>query len=198
MYIHSSFLFFLLKNMWKVDVSDAKKNVVLEVDGQLLKVIDVSFMQMQQRQWSYTLKVRNLITGWVQNITYKSGTTLDQAEVMTKNAIYLYNSGDMYSFMENDTGEIQELHKDAIADVVPYLKENLDLFLMMYKGNVLSVILPTTITYTIVSTVPGVKWDRAQAGRKPATLETWLEVSVPLYRNEGDSVTLNTITNEIN
>jgi len=63
----------------------------------------------------------------------------------------------MYSFMENDTGEMYDLHKDSIEDVVPYLKENLDLFLMTHKGKVLSVLLPTTITYTIKETVPGVK-----------------------------------------
>lgn len=184
--------------MAKIDVASVKKNTVLEVDGQLYRVLDMSFMQMQQRQWSYTFKVRNIVTGGVQNMTFKSGTTLDVGDVITKNAIYLYNAGDMYSFMENDTGEIYELNKDDIDDVIPYLKENLDLFLMMYKGNVLSVILPTTISYKIISTVPGVKGDRAQAGRKPATIETGLEISVPLYRNEGDMVTLNTLTNEIN
>jgi elongation factor P len=69
--------------------------------------------------------------------------------------------------------------------------------LMTYKGRVLSVILPATVNYTITSTVPGVKWDRAQAGKKPATLETWLEVMIPLHKNEWDVVTINTLTWEI-
>jgi elongation factor P len=75
-------------------------------------------MQMQQRQGSYTYKLRNLITGSVQNLTFKSGTVLEQAEVMTKNAIFLYNSGDTYSFMENDTGEMHDLHKDLVEDIL--------------------------------------------------------------------------------
>lgn len=182
----------------KLDVSEIKKNTILEIDGNLYKVLDTSFMQMQQRQGSYTYKLRNLVTWWVQNMTFKSWSVIEKGDVSTQNAIFLYTSGDMYSFMENDSWEIYELHKDNIDDVIPYLKENMDLFLMLYKGAVLSVILPTVITYTIKSTVPGVKWDRAQAGKKPATLETWLEVSVPLYKNEWDTVSLNTLTNELN
>jgi elongation factor P len=79
---------------------------------------------------------------------------------------------------------MHDLSKDSIEDVVPYLKENMDLYLMVYQGNVLNVILPATVTYTIASTVPGVKGDRAQAGKKPATLETGLEIMVPLHKNE--------------
>jgi elongation factor P len=79
---------------------------------------------------------------------------------------------------------MHDLSKDSIEDVVLYLKENMDLYLMVYQGNVLNVILPTTVTYTIASTVPGVKGDRAQAGKKPATLETGLEIMVPLHKNE--------------
>jgi elongation factor P len=69
---------------------------------------------------------------------------------------------------------------------------------MVYKGNVISVILPPTVAYKIASTVPGVKWDRAQAGKKPATLETGMEIMIPLHKNEGDIVTLNTLTGETN
>ena len=180
----------------KIITSDIKKGTVLEIDGQLFKVIDFSFMQMQQRQGSFTYKLRNLITGWVQNQTYKSGTLLEQADIMTKNAVFLYEAGDLYTFMENDTGEMYELNKDAVDDIVGYLKENMDCYLTIYKENVIGVILPPTVSYVIASTVPGVKGDRAQAGKKPATLETGLEIMVPLHKNEGDTVLINTTTGE--
>lgn len=180
----------------KLDVSEIKKWSILEIDWDLFRTIDVSFMQCQQRQGSYTLKVKNLVTWGVQNRPFKSGTVLDKADVITKNAVYLYNSGDSYSFMENDSGEMHDLSKDSIEEVVPYLKENMDLYLMVYKGSVLNVILPATVTYTIASTVPGVKGDRAQAGKKPATLETGLEIMVPLHKNEWDEVIVNTETGE--
>jgi elongation factor P len=76
----------------KLDVSDIKKNTVLEIEGQLFKVVDFSFMQMQQRQGSYTFKLKNLITGNVQNMTFKSGTMIEKGDVVTQNAVYLYNA----------------------------------------------------------------------------------------------------------
>ena len=107
--------------MVKIDAAEVKKGTVLEMDGQLFKVLDLSFMQMQQRQGSYTYKVRNLMTNGVQNVTVKSGTTMDQADISTQNAVYLYNTGDTYSFMENDTGEIHEIAADTIEDITGYL-----------------------------------------------------------------------------
>lgn len=117
-------------------------------------------------------------------LTYKSSVTLEQAEVTTNNALYLYAAGDTYTFMENDTAEMRELHEDDISEVVPYLKENLDCFLMIHDNNVIGVILPTTIEYTVAQTVPGVKGDRSSAGKKPATLDNGLEVMVPLHVEE--------------
>ena len=113
----SQFLNFDQNSMVKIDAAEVKKWTVLEMDGQLFKVLDLSFMQMQQRQGSYTYKVRNLMTNGVQNVTVKSGTTMDQADISTQNAVYLYNTWDTYSFMENDTGEIHDLSKEAIEDI---------------------------------------------------------------------------------
>ncbi len=181
----------------KIDVAKVKKNTILDLDGNLMKVLDLSFMQMQQRQGSYTFKVQNIITGNVQNVTFKSGTVLDLADVSKMNAVFLYTAGDTYSFMENDTGMMHDLDKSVVEDVAPYLKENLDVFLEKHGDNVLSVLLPITIQYKITETVPGVKGDRAQAGKKPATLETGLEVQIPLHKNEGDTVTVNTETGDV-
>ena len=181
----------------KIEVAKVKKNTILDLDGNLMKVLDLSFMQMQQRQGSYTFKVQNIVTGNVQQVTFKSGTVLDLADVSRNNAIFLYAAGDTYSFMENDTGEMYDLDISVVEDVAQYLKENLDVFLEKHGSNVLSVLLPMTIQYAIKETVPGVKGDRAQAGKKPATLETWLEVMIPLHKNEWDMVTVNTETGEV-
>ena len=76
----------------KLDVSEIKRWAILELNWELFRVVDISFMQCQQRQWNYTLKMKNLITGWVQNLPFRSGSVLDKADVITKNAVYLYNS----------------------------------------------------------------------------------------------------------
>jgi elongation factor P len=98
--------------------------------------------------------------------------------------------------MENDSSEIYEIPEDKIEDVIPYLKENLDVFLMIFDGNVIGVILPNVIEYTVASTVPGVKGDRQSAGKKPATLENGLEVQISLHLEEGAKVRVNTVTGE--
>lgn len=86
-------------------------------------------MQCQQRQGNYTFKLKNIVTGGVVNRPFKSGSVLDKARsIITKTQIYLYNSGDTLSFMENDSGEMHDLSSTSIDDVIPYLKENNSLF----------------------------------------------------------------------
>ncbi len=96
-------------------------------------------------------------------MTYKSGTILDQADVATRNAMYLYSSGDSYAFMELDNSEMHDIPAEQIEDVAPYLKENLNCFVMVYEGAIIGVILPLVVEYKVVETVPGVKGDRQSA-----------------------------------
>lgn len=99
--------------------------------------------------------------------------------------------------METDTSEMHDLAGDILEAELPYLKDNLDVFLIKHDGQILGIILPQTITYTVAETIPGVKGDRAQAGKKPATLENGLEVNVPLHVDAGQDVTVNTATGDV-
>jgi len=180
----------------KIDTAKVKRWTVLKIDGKLFRVTDISHTHMARGGATYNYKVKDIVSGKTNNFTYNSSTMLEEAEVKTQNATFLYNAGDSYTFMENDTGEMYELESDQIDDIIGFLKENLDVFMMMYEGNVIGVILPTTIEYTIKSTVPGIKWNRAQAGTKPATVETGMELQVPLYKETGDKVVVNTLTGE--
>lgn len=181
----------------KIDTSEVKKGVVLQVDNKLFKVLDIGHTHTGRGSATYSFKVKDIVNGGNQTLTYKSGVTLESAEVLTKNAVYLYNSWDSYTFMENDSSEMYELPADQIEDVIPYLKENLDVFLMIFDENVIGVILPNVIEYTVASTVPGVKGDRSTAGKKPATLENGLEVQISLHLEEGAKVRVNTVTGEM-
>jgi elongation factor P len=196
--VKSDFFILFLKPMVKITTSEVKKGTILLIEGKLFKVADTAHTHMGRGGANDTFKVKDIVTGKSNVFTYIAGAMLEQAEVSTQNAVFLYAAGTTYSFMENDSGEIYELEKDTIEEVVGYLKENLDVYLQMYQGNVINVILPATISYKIISTVPGVKGDRAQAGTKPATIETGLEVQVPLYKEEGDEVTVNTLTGTVN
>ena len=180
----------------KIDTANVKKGTILQVEWKLYKVLDIGHTHTGRGSATYTFKVKNIVDGGNLNLTYKSGTTLEQADVATKNAVFLYQAWDMYTFMENDTSEMRELPAEEIEDVIPYLKENLDCFLVIFEDNVIGVILPNIIEYTVASTVPGVKWDRATTGKKPATMDNGLEVQVPLHISEWATVRVNTVTGE--
>jgi elongation factor P len=138
----------------KITTQEVKKGTILLIEGKLFKVTDTAHTHMGRGGATDTFKVKDIVTGKSNTFTYTAGAMLEQAEVSTQNAVFLYAAGNSYSFMENDSGEIYELEKEAIEDTVGYLKENLDIYLQMYQGNVINVILPSTITYKITSTVP--------------------------------------------
>ena len=181
----------------KIDTSDVKKGTVLDVDGKLFKVYDMSHTHTGRGSATYSFKAKDIINGWNQTLTYKSWTTLEQVEVNTNNAVFLYQWGDTYTFMENDTSEMHDVPAEMIEDVIPYLKENLDCFVMILDGGVIGVILPATIEYTIAETVPWVKGNRSSSGKKPATLENGLEVMVPLHVESWATVRVNTSTGDV-
>lgn len=180
----------------KIDTSSVKRWTILQIEGKLYRVNDISHTHMARGWATYTFKVKDVISGKTNTFTYQSTVTLEQAEVSTNNASFLYKGGSTYTFMESDTGEMYDIEEDMIDDVAPYLKEGLDCYLMKHEGNIINVILPATITYEIASTVPGLKGDRSSAGKKPATLETGLEVQIPLHKEAGQTVVVNTLTGE--
>ncbi len=181
----------------KIDVSEAKRWVIINVDGNLYSIVDVWHTHMWRWWATYTLKARNILTGQNNNLTYKSGTSVEWADVSRSNATYLYNNGDSYSFMESDTGEIHDISSDIIEDSIRYLKDNLDVYLMKYNENIIWIILPATISYKITQTLDGDRGNRANAGKKSATLENWLEIMVADHLNEWATVIVNTSTNEV-
>ncbi|AKH33005.1 Elongation factor P [candidate division SR1 bacterium Aalborg_AAW-1] len=180
----------------KINPGEVKKGTILQIEGKLFRITDISHTHMARGGATYTFKAKDVITGKTNTFTYQSTVTLEQAEVQTINSVFLYKAGTSYSFMENDSGEMHDLEEDMIEDIALYLKDGLDVFLMKHEGNVINIILPQTITYTIESTVPGIKGDRSSAGKKPATLETGLEVQIPLHKEAGQTVVVNTITGE--
>ncbi len=181
----------------KIDTAKVKRGTILKIDGKLFRVTDISHTHMARWWATYNYKVKDIVSGKTNNFTYNSSTLLEEADVRTQSAIYLYQAWDSYTFMENDTGEMYEIDKETIDDIIPFLKENLDCHLMMYEGNVIWVILPTTIEFTVSSTVPGIKGNRATSWTKPATIETWFEIQIPLHKNEWDTVVVNTLTGEV-
>lgn len=180
----------------KINPGEVKRGTILQIEGKLFRINDISHTHMARGGATYTFKAKDVITGKTNTFTYQSTVSLEQAEVQTINSVFLYKAGTSYSFMENDSGEMHELEEEMIEDMALYLKDGLDVYLMKHEGQVINIILPQTITYTIESTVPGIKGDRSAAGKKPATLETGLEVQIPLHKEAGQTVVVNTMTGE--
>ena len=180
----------------KIDVSEAKRWVVLDIDGQLYKIHDTGHTHMGRGGATYTLKAKNIITWATNTFTYKSGQTLESADVSSMSGTFLYQAWDMYAFMENDTWEMYDIDEDLISDIIMYLKENLNVFLIKHNENIISISLPDSIWYTIADTLPWDRGDRATAWRKSATLDNGMEVQVPLHAKVGDTIMVNTLTGQ--
>ena len=109
---------------------------------------------------------------------------------------YLYESDGMYVFMDNETYEQTELSKETLGSALNFLKENMDVKIMIYDNRVLGVDLPNTVELTVVETEPGIKGDTATGGSKNATMDTGYVVKVPLFINEGDVLAIDTRTGD--
>lgn len=193
---HLGNIFTVFSIRMKITTSEVKIGTVLNLDGKLCKVTEMSHTHMGRGGATDSYKVKDIVTGKTFVHTVNAGTVMEAEQVNHNRATFLYSNGWSYSFMENDTGEMYDLDESLIDDITQYLKENLEVHLMVHNGNVLGVILPTTIEYTITETVPWIKGDRAQAGKKPATLETGLEVMVPIHKEVGQVVVVNTLTGD--
>jgi elongation factor P len=124
--------------------------------------------------------------------TFRAGERMEEARVMEEQHQYLYNDGDLYYFMHNETFEQLEVSSEVVGDKKYWLKENTNVGLLFHDGNVIDLKLPNTIVLEIAQTDPGLQGDRAQGGTKPAKLVTGVNVNVPLFINEGESIKVDT------
>lgn len=141
-------------------------------------------------------KMRNLLTGGTINKTFDSGFSLEEADIQNVASKYLYSDGTNYIFMENESFEQHEFPIDKLGDTVDFLKEDLDVYLMLWNGQPINVDLPPTMVLEVKQTDPGVKGDTATGGTKPATMETGVVITVPLFIATGEKIVVNTVTRE--
>lgn len=136
--------------------------------------------------------MRNLRTGAIQEKTFRAGEKVARAQIDTRKMQYLYANGDQHVFMDTESYEQIELTSKQIEYELKFLKENMEVYIMMYQGETIGIELPNTVELTVTETEPGIKGDTASGGSKPATLETGLVVQVPFFVNEGDVIIVNT------
>lgn len=141
-------------------------------------------------------KIKNLETGAVVERTWNAGEKVQEGRVDRRQMQYLYETDGMYCFMDNESYEQIELNKEALGTAINFLKEEMTVSVMLFKGKVIGIDLPAAVELRVVETDPGVRGDTATGGSKPATLETGYVVKVPLFINEGEVLTIDTRTGQ--
>ncbi len=180
--------------MAMISTSEFKRGMyILYMDSPHM-IVDVTFVSPGKGSAFYRTKLKGLHTGRVVEYTYKSGEKVEEVMVETHEATYSYYDGENYVFIEPRTFEQYNVPQDIIGEDKTYLKEGLLYRIKFYEESPVGVVLPKTITATVVSTEQSVKGDTVTNASKPATLDTGMVIQVPLFVNQGDELIINTET----
>lgn len=175
-----------------ISVNDFRTGLTIEVDGEIWRVLDFQHVKPGKGAAFVRSKLRNLRTGAIQEKTFRAGEKVEKAQIDNRRMQYLYASGDSHVFMDTENFEQVELPAKQIEYELNFLKENMEVQIIMFQGETLGVELPNTVELVVTETEPGIKGDTASGGSKPATLETGLVVQVPFFINVGDRLIINT------
>jgi len=166
------------------------------LDGSPCSIINNEFFKPGKGKAYYRVKFKDLITGKTLEKTFKSGESLEAADVMELEMQYLYNDGESWYFMDPSSFDQFDLGEAALGSVINYLVEQDNCIVTLWNNNPISVTPPNHVILEVTDTDPGLKGDTAGTGGKPATLSTGVIVQVPLFISIGDKVKVDTRTNE--
>jgi elongation factor P len=182
--------------MANVSTNEFKSGLKIMLDGDPFNIVENEFVKPGKGQAFNRVKVRNLKTGRVVEKTFKSGESVETADVMDTQMQYLYADGEFWYFMDPNTFEQLGASASAVADSKQWLKEQDMCEVTLWNGEPLSVAVPNFVELKITETDPGVRGDTAQGGNKPATMETGAVVKVPLFIEEGEVIKIDTRSGE--
>ena len=179
-----------------ISTNDFKTGVTVEIDGDAWQVVEFQHVKPGKGAAFVRAKIKNLETGAVVERTWNAGEKVQEGRVDRRQMQYLYENEGAYCFMDNETYEQIEIQRDNLGTAANFLKEEMTVSIMLFRGKVIGIDLPAAVELKVVETDPGVRGDTATGGNKPATLETGFVVKVPLFINEGDVLQIDTRTGE--
>lgn len=183
--------------MANYSTNEFKSGLKVMLDGDPCSIVENEYVKPGKGQAFSRVKLRNLKNGRVWERTFKSGESLEGADVMEYDMEYLYNDGEFWHFMAKDGSfEQHGASAEALADTVKWLKEQETYVVTLFNGGVLTVAAPNFVELEVTETDPGLKGDTAQGGSKPATLATGAIVKVPLFINIGEVLRIDTRSGE--
>lgn len=174
---------------------DLRKGIIIELDDKLYQVIDYQHVKMKRTALA-RVRLRDINAGHTIERSFQSDEKLVRARLDSRPMQYLYNDGELYYFMDEESFEQTGISREKLGDALNYLKEGASVVVSSYRGEVIAIELPVAVELEVVKTEPGFKGDTATAGNKPAKLETGLSIQVPLFVNEGDIIKIDTRTGE--
>jgi elongation factor P len=182
--------------MASLSTNQFKTGVKVLIDGDPNIMVDVDMVKPGKGQAFTRIKLKNLFTGRTVERTFKSGESLEAADVMETDMQYLYNDGESWNFMNPNTYEQVAADANAVGDAAQWIKEEDMCTVTLFNGNPIQVAAPNHVELVITQTDPGLKGDTASGGTKPATVETGAVVKVPLFVDEGEKIKIDTRTGE--
>jgi elongation factor P len=179
-----------------INVNDLKNGVVIEYDGNLMKIME--FQHVLQNKVAYVrVKMKNVRTGSIMETALKgSDSKFKLCYIDRRPMQYIYSTGDAYAFMDNETYEQIEISKDRLQWEMNFLKSECNVDITSYDGEILGIQLPAKVALKITVCEPAIRGDTVNKPMKPATVETGLEIKVPLFIEEGEEVLVRTDNGE--
>ena len=179
-----------------ISAGDFRNGITFELDGNVVQVIEFQHVKPGKGAAFVRTKYKNVITGAVVERSFNPTDKYPTAYIERKDMQYLYSDGDLYYFMDMETYEQQPIDSSKLGPAFQFVKENMEVKVLSYKGNVFGVEPPNFVELEVTETHPGFKGDTATNATKPATLETGAEIKVPLFINQGDMIRIDTRTGE--
>ncbi len=179
-----------------ITAGDFRNGVTFEMDGNVVQVVEFQHVKPGKGAAFVRTKFKNVITGAVVERSFNPTEKFPTAFIERKDMQYLYEDGGLYYFMDVESYEQLPIEADKLGDNFKFVKENMEVKVLSYKGNVFGVEPPFFVELQVTQTDPGFKGDTATNATKPATLETGAEIRVPLFIDEGDMIRIDTRTGE--
>ncbi len=175
-----------------ISSNDFRGGVTIELDGSVWRVVEFLHVKPGKGSAFVRTKLKNVQSGNVVERTFRAGETVPQANLEKRTMQHTYKEGEEYIFMDMETYEETRITSERLGDRVKYIKEEMEVSVLFWDGQVLEVDLPTSVILEITETDPGVKGDTATGGTKPAIVETGAQVMVPLFISVGERIKVDT------
>ena len=176
--------------------TDFRKGLKIEVEGIPYEIVDFQHFKPGKGGAMVRTKLRNILTGRIQDITFRSGEKVGKPDMETRDMQFLYHEGEQLVFMDMTTYDQMHMDAEATDGKANYLKDGQECRVLLYNGQPIDIEVPVSLVMTVTKTEPGVKGDTVSNVTKPATLETGVVIQVPIFVNEGDRVKVDTRTRE--